>query len=100
MGIFSTSVVAKMNLTCAGGSSRVLQQGVERLLGEHVDFVDDVDLEARSGAGGYWTLLRTSRMLSMPRLLAAVDLQHVHVLAAGDGATDFALARTARASAP
>ena len=29
MGIFWTSVVAKMNLTCGGGSSSVFEQGVE-----------------------------------------------------------------------
>ena len=47
-----------------------LQQRVERRLGEHVHFVDDVDLEPARRAAKL-TLSRSSRISSMPRLLAA-----------------------------
>ena len=49
-----TSVVAKMNLTCSGGSSSVFKKRVEGALREHVDFVDDVDLVARD----QWSVAR------------------------------------------
>lgn len=37
------SVVAKMNLTCAGRLFERFQKGVERVGGQRVDFVDNVD---------------------------------------------------------
>ena len=46
------------------------EQRVERLLREHVDFVDDVDLELRRWPGRICTVSRSSRISSMPRLLA------------------------------
>ena len=48
-GTLRISVVAKMNFTCGGGSSSVFSRRVERLLRQHVHFVDDVDLVARAG---------------------------------------------------
>jgi hypothetical protein len=45
-GIFCGSVVARMNLTCSGGSSSVFSIALKALLRQHVHFVDDVDLEA------------------------------------------------------
>ena len=44
------SVVAKMNLTCDGGSSRIFSRALNASVREHVHFVDDVDLvPARAG---------------------------------------------------
>ena len=48
-----------------------LEQGVEGLGGEHVDLVDDVDLEAALRPARSATFSRRSRMSSMPRLEAA-----------------------------
>ena len=45
-GTLWASVVAKMNFTCGGRLLERLQERVERARREHVDFVDDVDLEA------------------------------------------------------
>ena len=69
-GILWASVVAKMNLTCGGRLLQRLEQGVERRRREHVDFVDDVDLEAAAGRGGTAAFSRGSRTLSTPLLLA------------------------------
>ena len=45
IGILFGSVVAKKNLTCSGGSSSVFSRALKAPGGEHVDFVDVVDLE-------------------------------------------------------
>jgi hypothetical protein len=47
-GTLRISVVAKMNFTCAGGSSSVFNSALKAGR-QHVHFVDDVDLEARRG---------------------------------------------------
>ena len=46
-GTLRISVVAKMNLTCGGGSSSVFSRALKAARREHVHFVDDVDLVAR-----------------------------------------------------
>ena len=63
------SVVAKMNFTCPGGSSRVLRSALNAAP-SHVDLVDDVDLVARSRWGRYLAFSRISRTFSTPLLEA------------------------------
>ena len=58
-----------------------LQQGVERLAGEHVDFVDNVNLEARP-AGPHVDVLPQLADLVDAAVAGPVDLQYVHVFAA------------------
>ena len=58
-----------------------LQQGVEGLAREHVDFVDDVDLEPRP-AGPHVDVLPQLADFVDAAVAGAVDLQHVHVVAA------------------
>ena len=64
-GILCGSVVAKTNMTCGGGSSRVFSKRVEGAFGEHMDFIDDVDLLA---ALGRHVLNRFCAALGCPRL--------------------------------
>ena len=90
IGIFVGSVVQKMNLTCSGGSSRVFSKRVEGLAREHVNFVDDVDLEPRP-AGPHADVLPQLADFVDAAIAGAVDLQHVHVLAGADAAADVAL---------
>ncbi len=44
IGILCGSVVAKMNLTWAGGSSNVLSSALKGAGRKHVDFIDNIDL--------------------------------------------------------
>ena len=67
-----------------------LQQGVEGLAGEHVDFVDDVDLEPRA-AGTNADVLTQLADLVDAAVAGPVDLQHVDVLARADALADVAL---------
>ncbi len=60
-----------------------LEQGVERLVGEHVDFVDDVDLRP-SARGRVAGILAQLAHLVDAAVRGPVDLQHVHAPAAGD----------------
>ena len=89
MGIFCTSVVAKMNLTCGGGSSSVLSRALKAAVRQHVDFVDDVDLVARP-AGPILDVAADVADVVDAAVAGAVDLEHVHVLAGGDAAADVA----------
>ena len=57
-----------------------LQQGVEGLAGEHVDFVDDVDLEPRP-AGPHVDVLPQLADFVDAAVAGPVDLQHVDVVA-------------------
>ena len=84
-GIFWTSVVAKMNLTCGGGSSSVLSRALNAAVREHVDFVDDVDLVARA-AGAVLDVAAELADLVDAAVAGAVDLEHVDVVAGGDAA--------------
>ena len=79
------SVVAKMNLTCSGGSSSVLSSALKAAAGEHVDFVDDVDFVAGAGRGGGLRVVASSRIWSTRVVGGAVDFDDVDVFAAGDG---------------
>ena len=67
-----------------------LQQRVERLLGQHVHFVDDVDLEA-SPAGTDTDVGPQLADFVDAAVAGTVDLQHVHIVAAGDLLADVAL---------
>ena len=67
-----------------------LQQGVEGLAGEHVDFVDDVDFEP-CPAGPHADVLPQLADFVDAAVAGPVDLQHVHVLAGADAAADVAL---------
>ena len=67
---------ASTKTTCAGGSSRVFSSALKRLAREHVDLVDDVDLEAavdrREG-----DLSRRSRIVVDAAVGGGVDLDDV-----------------------
>src|SRR5260370_27675132 len=67
-----------------------LQQRVERLLRQHVDFVDDVNLEAGAGGAILDILSNVSDFLDAP-IAGAVDLQDIHVFAGSNVAAHFAL---------
>ena len=75
-----------------------LEQRVERLVREHVHFVDDVDLEA-GAAGPDVDVLPQLADLVDAAVAGAVDLQHVDVVARGDGLADVALVAGRRSSA-
>src|SRR5262249_5973147 len=66
-----------------------LEQGVESLPAQHVDFIDDVDLETGPG-GPVLDVAADLADLVDAAVAGAVDLQHVHVLAGGDAAADLA----------
>ena len=57
-----------------------LQQGVEGLAGEHVDFVDDVDLEPRTAGPDVDVLAQLADLVDAA-VAGPVDLQHVDVVA-------------------
>ena len=100
MGIFWTSVVAKMNLTCGGGSSSVLSRALNAARREHVDFVDDVDLVAERGWGGTGRCCAELADLVDAAVAGAVDLEHVDVVAGGDAACRCRTRRRASAVGP
>src|SRR5205823_1181428 len=67
-----------------------LQERVERLAREHVDFVDDVDLVPAAGrAGG--DLLADGPHVVDAAVAGPVDLAHVDVVAGGNGQATAAL---------
>ena len=68
-----------------------LEERVERLLREHVDFVDDVNLEPRA-AGPHGDVLAELADFVDAAVAGAVDLEHVDVVAGGDALADLALA--------
>ena len=82
-GSLSTSVVANRNFTCGGGSSSVLSKRVERLLREHVHFVDDVDLVARADRGIAHRLDDLAHVVDAG-VAGGVHLDHVDMAALGD----------------
>ena len=81
MGIFVGLGGAEDELDVLGRLFERLQQGVECLAGEHVDFVDDVDFEARP-AGPHVDVLPQLADFVDAAVAGAVDLQHVDVVAA------------------
>ena len=79
-----------MNFTCSGGSSSVFSRALKASRGEHVDFVDDVDLEPRP-AGPHVDVLPQLADFVDAAVAGAVDLQHVDVVALRDALADVAL---------
>ena len=67
-----------------------LQERVERLLREHVDFVDDVDLVPHA-AGPHGHVLPQLANLVDAAVAGAVDFQHVDVVAGRHAEADVAL---------
>ena len=59
------------------------EQRVEGLLGEHVDFVDDINLEAGRGWGVLDRLAQLAHFVNSP-VAGAVDFHYVHRAALGD----------------
>ena len=68
-----------------------LEEGVPRALGEHVNFVDDVDLVFGADGEVLDVLAEFARFFDLC-VRGGVDLDHVHVRLVGDGAARFALA--------
>ena len=90
IGIFVGFGGAEDELHVLGRLFQRLQQGVERLAREHVDFVDDVDLEPRP-AGPHADVLPQLANFVDAAIAGPVDLQHVDVVAGADAAADVAL---------
>ncbi len=67
-----------------------LEQGVERLAREHVDFVDDVDLVARPAGADADVLAELADFVDAA-VAGAVDFQHVDVAAGADALANVAL---------
>ena len=88
--IFSGSVVAKKNFTCAGGFFQGLQQAVECLAGEHVHFVDDEDAITAVGRRVPHMLNQLADVIDPP-VGRAIHLDHVDVLTPKDPLTNPAL---------
>jgi hypothetical protein len=89
-----TSVVAKMNFTCGGGSSSVLSNAFHAVVGEHVDLVHDEDLEAVALRAGTAASPADADVVDAV-VAGAVDLLHVDVDARGDLLARRALRGTA-----
>ena len=90
IGIFVGLGRAEDELHVLGRLFQRLEQGVERLAREHVDFVDDVDLEPRP-AGANVDVLPQLADLVDAAIAGAVDFQHVDVAAGADALADVAL---------
>ena len=67
-----------------------LEERVEGLVREHVDFVDDVDLEAGPAGADVDVAAELADFVDAA-VAGAVDLEHVDVAAAGDALADVAL---------
>ena len=83
MGIFCGSVVQRMNFTCGGGSSSVFSSALKAGRRQHVNFVNDVNLEPRA-TGPHIGIGPQLPDLVDPAIAGTVDLDHVHVLARVD----------------
>ena len=71
------------------------EEGVERFLGQHVDFVDDKYLE--SGATGEILNIGSNLTDSVDASVrGAVDLKDIDIFPRGDGLADFAFATRIR----
>src|SRR5262249_32431447 len=75
-----------------------LQQGVEGLGRQHMNFIDNIDLVARA-AGAVLDVAADLAPFVNAAVAGAVDLEHVDVIAAGDALADFALAAGRRGRA-
>ena len=78
IGIFSGSVVQKINFTCSGGSSSVFNNALKAGCGQHVNFVDDIDLETRSARPHADVRSQAADLVDAP-IARAIDLDHVDV---------------------
>ncbi len=67
-----------------------LQQGVEGRRGQHVHFVDDIDLVARLGGGVAHPVEQLAHLVDLAAA-GGVELQHIQVPALDDGAAVAAL---------
>jgi len=92
-GTLCASVVARMKMTWAGGSSSGFEQGVEGCLGELVYFVDDIEAEtARRGC--HADALAQFADFVDATIGGAVNLQHIQRATVPDGdAGDTTIAR-------
>ena len=68
-----------------------LEQGVKRLAGEHVDFVNDVDFEPASGRSNIGALPQSADFVDAA-VGRAVDFQNVRVVSGCDRPAGLALA--------
>ena len=75
-GIFCGSVVARMNFTCAGGSSSVFSIALKAAARQHVHFVDDVHLEAAAGRRVQRVLQQLAHVVDL-RVRGRVELDQV-----------------------
>ena len=66
VGTLCDSVVQRINLMCAGGSSMVLSKRIECLAREHVHFVNDINLEIVLGPLGQGLRWRSAVALRRP----------------------------------
>ena len=76
-GTLWDSVVAKMNFAWDGGSFQSLQQRIERVDGDHVDFVYDYDLVGRAYRGILNILVNFPNVIYRS-VGSPVDFLHVH----------------------
>ena len=65
-----------------------LEQSVERLGGEHVNFVDDVDLVLRTGRANRCVGAELADLID-PAIAGPVDLDDVHVVTGINGQCDL-----------
>ena len=75
-----------------------LQQRVERLLRQHVNFVDDVNLVAAAGWSEADVLPEFAGIINSA-VACTVDFQHIDILSLGDGQAAFALVARCRGRA-
>ena len=67
-----------------------LEQGVERLPRQHVDFVDDINFESRAARSHVDVLPKLANLVDSA-IAGAIDFQDVDVVAAADALADVAL---------
>jgi len=79
LAIFCGSVVAKTKTTRGGGSSRIFQQRIPRLAGEHMRLVDDIDLGPGLGARGVHRPLAQVARVIHAAVGGRVELDHVQI---------------------
>jgi hypothetical protein len=77
---------------------KCLEQGIESIARQHVNFVDDVDLVARRDGGIAHRLDDLAHVVDAG-VAGRVHLDHVDVAAFGDGAAGLAHGRKGRSSA-
>jgi hypothetical protein len=90
---FSGSVVAKMNLTCSGGSSTSLSRALKPC-GHHVRLVEDEDLEAVARGGEDRALAQIAGVVDTV-VGCRVDLDHIERPSAAAAELDTAVADAA-----